>query len=40
MRDILNLLDNIILTEARGLSGRIPGEKYTRGDTPDDEIVF
>ena len=40
MRDILNLLDNIILTEARGLSGRMPGEKYTRGDTPDDEIVF
>jgi hypothetical protein len=38
MRDLLDLLDS--LTEARGLSGRTPGETYSRGDTTDDKIVF
>jgi len=39
MRDILNLIDNI-LPESRGLSGRIPGAVYKRGDSADDQIVF
>ena len=39
MRDILNLLDSM-LAEARGLSGRTPGEQYTRGDELEDQIVF
>jgi hypothetical protein len=39
MRDILNLLDTI-LNESRGLSGRVPGAVYKRGDNPDDQIVF
>lgn len=38
MRDLLDLLDS--LTEARGLSGRVPGEVYARGDTADDQITF
>ena len=38
MRDLLDLLDS--LTEARGLSGRVPGETYSRGPTADDQITF
>ena len=38
MRDLLDLLNS--LNEARGLSGRAPGETYSRGDTTDDKIVF
>ena len=38
MRDLLNILDN--LSEARGLSARKPGEVYTRGPNPDDNITF
>ena len=40
MRDLLNLIDN--LTEARGLSARVPGETFNRvgGDTADDMITF
>jgi len=38
MRDLLDLLDS--LTEARGLSGRQPGETYSRGPTADDQITF
>ena len=38
MRDLLDLLDS--LTEARGLSGRVPGETYSRGTTADDQITF
>lgn len=38
MRDILNLLDT--LAESRGLSGRVPGAVYKRGDSADDQIVF
>jgi hypothetical protein len=40
MRDLLNILDNITLTESRGLSGRKPGAVYKRGETEDDQIVF
>jgi len=40
MRDILNLLDNLILTEARGLSAREPGEQFSRGPDADDQIFF
>jgi hypothetical protein len=40
MRDLLNILDNITLTESRGLSGRKPGDVYKRGETEDDQIVF
>lgn len=41
MRDLLNLLDNI-LAEARGLSARDPGEVYARsgGNSSDDKITF
>ena len=39
MRDLLNLLDNI-LNESRGLSARTSGEVYSRGDTADDKIAF
>ena len=41
MRDLLNLLDNI-LTESRGLSARTPGEVYARsgGTSSDDKITF
>ena len=38
MRDILNLLDNIV--ESRGLSARKPGETYSRGEGADNQIVF
>ena len=38
MRDLLDLLNS--LNEARWLSGRAPGETYSRGDTTDDKIVF
>ena len=38
MRDLINLLDSI--TESRGLSGRVPGAVYKRGDAQDDQIVF
>ena len=40
MRDLLNLLD--ILSEARGLSARKPGEIYARvgSDADDDKITF
>ena len=40
MRDILNIIDKIALTESRGLSARKPGEVYSRGDTADDQITF
>jgi len=41
MRDLLNLLDNI-LAESRGLSARDPGEVYARsgGNSSDDKITF
>jgi hypothetical protein len=38
MRDLLDLLNS--LNEARGLSGRVPGETYSRGPTADDQITF
>jgi hypothetical protein len=38
MRDLINLLDSIV--ESRGLSGRVPGAVYKRGDAQDDQIVF
>ena len=38
MRDLINILDSI--TESRGLSGRVPGAVYKRGDAQDDQIVF
>ena len=38
MRDLINLIDAIV--ESRGLSGRIPGAVYKRGDAQDDQIVF
>lgn len=38
MRDLINLIDAIV--ESRGLSGRVPGAVYSRGDTDDDKIVF
>jgi len=38
MRDLINLIDAIV--ESRGLSGRVPGAVYKRGETQDDQIVF
>jgi hypothetical protein len=38
MRDILNLLDNVM--ESRGLSAREPGSVYKRGNNSDDQIVL
>jgi hypothetical protein len=38
MRDLINLIDAIV--ESRGLSGRVPGAVYKRGDAQDDQIVF
>lgn len=38
MRDLLNLVDT--LSEARGLSARVPGEVYSRGPDQADQIVF
>ena len=38
MRDILNLLDNIILTEGRGLAARVPGEQFKNAQ--GDVITF
>ncbi len=38
MRDLINLIKNI--EESRGLSGRKPGEVYSRGNTDDDKIIF
>ena len=38
MRDLINILDSIV--ESRGLSGRVPGAVYKRGDAQDDQIVF
>lgn len=41
MRDLINILDNI-LTEARGLSARNPGDQFVRTGSTDesDKIVF
>ena len=38
MRDLINLIDAIV--ESRGLSGRVPGAVYKRGEAQDDQIVF
>jgi hypothetical protein len=38
MRNLIDLIKN--LEESRGLSGRKPGEVYSRGDTDDDKITF
>ena len=41
MRDLINLLDNLV-TEARGLSARQPGEKFSvvGSDSDQDTVVF
>ena len=36
MRDLINLIDTK-LTEARGLSARQPGEKFSRVGSKDDQ---
>ena len=38
MRDLINLIDAMV--ESRGLSGRVSGAVYKRGDAQDDQIVF
>ena len=40
MRNLLDIIDNMTLTESRGLSARKSGEVYSRGDTADDQITF
>jgi hypothetical protein len=40
MRDLINLIENVLLTESRGLSARQSGEVYSSGNTDDDKISF